>query len=279
MLANSQKTTDAQIREESLAKRRAAYAALPPEEKSRRAAIGKARRAARLAAETPTQRERRLEAGRARSRANRQRETPEQRQKRLEYLRQYKKPYAEKNKDRIKELAKDYYAKNSGRLIQYGKAYRAKHRARIHKRRYAIARATPERLVAARLRHRVYLAVRCSSARKCAKTMEIVGCSKQFLVDWIGFQFTNGMSWANAGKWHIDHIIPCAAFNLHDESQQRVAFHYTNLRPLWGAENAAKRDRLPVEPRERWTTDCVFEARRALGLPQPSDMRQVRAAV
>lgn len=53
-------------------------------------------------------------------------------------------------------------------------------------------------------------------------------------------QFEPGMTWENRRKWHIDHIIPCAAFDLTDTEQQRACFHYTNLRPLWASENISK---------------------------------------
>jgi hypothetical protein len=55
-------------------------------------------------------------------------------------------------------------------------------------------------------------------------------------------QFTDGMSWDNYGRdgWHIDHIRPCASFDLTDPEQQRQCFHYTNLQPLWAADNIRK---------------------------------------
>jgi hypothetical protein len=51
-------------------------------------------------------------------------------------------------------------------------------------------------------------------------------------------QFKPGMSWFNYGfrGWHIDHIKPLAAFAPGDAA----AFHYTNLQPLWMAENLKK---------------------------------------
>ncbi|GAI33061.1 unnamed protein product, partial [marine sediment metagenome] len=53
-------------------------------------------------------------------------------------------------------------------------------------------------------------------------------------------RFVKGMSWKNYGKWHIDHIKPCATFNLSEKKEQRKCFHYSNLQPLWAKENLSK---------------------------------------
>lgn len=54
-------------------------------------------------------------------------------------------------------------------------------------------------------------------------------------------QFKDGMSWNNHGngynKWNIDHIKPLVTFDLNIFDEQLLAFHYTNLRPLWFDEN------------------------------------------
>ena len=57
-------------------------------------------------------------------------------------------------------------------------------------------------------------------------------------------QFKVGMSWSNYGKWEIDHIKPCASFDLSKPREQRKCFHYTNLQPLWKLENRSKNDRI-----------------------------------
>jgi hypothetical protein len=68
----------------------------------------------------------------------------------------------------------------------------------------------------------------------------LLGCSVSFLKGFLEAKFTEGMTWQNHGEWHIDHIKPCASFNLLDEEEQKKCFHYTNLQPLWAAENLSK---------------------------------------
>lgn len=75
----------------------------------------------------------------------------------------------------------------------------------------------------------------------------VVGCTPTQLKRHLERQFTKGMSWANYGgkgcdldRWHIDHIKPCASFDLRDPEQVKACFHYTNLQPLWSLENLAK---------------------------------------
>ncbi|NBW15710.1 MAG: hypothetical protein EBR82_47760 [Caulobacteraceae bacterium] len=67
------------------------------------------------------------------------------------------------------------------------------------------------------------------------------------------------------GEMHIDHIIPCSAFDLTDESQQRVAFHFTNLRPIWAEQNHRKHGKIPDGQRRLfWSHADVGKARRLL---------------
>ena len=35
-------------------------------------------------------------------------------------------------------------------------------------------------------------------------------------------------------------VRPCATFDLRDAEEQRRCFHYTNLQPLWAADNVRK---------------------------------------
>jgi hypothetical protein len=81
---------------------------------------------------------------------------------------------------------------------------------------------------------------------KSKHTMELLGCSIEEFKIYLEKQFTKGMNWGNYGKkgWHIDHILPCASFDLTDPEQQKKCFHYTNLQPLWAEDNYKKKDKI-----------------------------------
>jgi len=55
-------------------------------------------------------------------------------------------------------------------------------------------------------------------------------------------KFTEGMSWENYGKWHVDHKIPMSAFNYtkpeHDDFKK--CWSLKNLQPLWAKDNISK---------------------------------------
>ena len=94
------------------------------------------------------------------------------------------------------------------------------------------------------VRKRMWDALR--GARKSDRSMNLIGCSPDTLRLCLEARFEPGMTWDNYGSaWHVDHIIPLAAYDLTDPEQQRQAFHYTNLQPMWAHENMAKGDEVP----------------------------------
>jgi hypothetical protein len=99
------------------------------------------------------------------------------------------------------------------------------------------------------LRARIWWEIKKRLAvRKEGHTIELLGCSLEKFLGHIESQFQKGMTWDNYGQWHVDHIRPCYSFNIMDKREQRVCFHYTNLRPLWAKENLKKGRKYNLAP-------------------------------
>ena len=84
--------------------------------------------------------------------------------------------------------------------------------------------------------------------KKNTKTQILLGTNYKTARAHIESLFQPGMTWENHGigwdKWHIDHIIPCSAFDLKCPVQQLACCHYKNLQPLWQKDNYEKRDKI-----------------------------------
>lgn len=89
-----------------------------------------------------------------------------------------------------------------------------------------------------RLRNRLYYAILNTNWRKKSKFSEYIGCERDILISYLESKFTEGMSWENYGKWHIDHIIPLSSAD--SEEQLYKLCHYSNLQPLWAEDNIKK---------------------------------------
>ena len=155
----------------------------------------------------------------------------------------------ENRKLRAKERGQKKRCRKIARLSKDAAERRRKwHREHIRK----LRAENPQVKMACCLRSRVLSAMKSSGARKASKTMELLGCSVQELKAHLESKFKPGMNWTNHTKdgWHIDHILPCASFDLTDPSQQRKCFHFTNLQPLWATDNRSKSARVdsPLTP-------------------------------
>lgn len=88
--------------------------------------------------------------------------------------------------------------------------------------------------------------------QKSARTCEIIGCSPEELKSHLEGTFSEGMSWENYGEWHIDHVLPCAAFDQSNEIEMKACWNFKNLRALWGSENLIKSDSFDVVKKEEY---------------------------
>jgi hypothetical protein len=136
--------------------------------------------------------------------------------------------------DRKEALAK-YNASEKARIAKA--KYRKTEKNRIAQRRFD---ATPQGKLRRSLRDRVRKVLKRGKGVRPGSAVRDLGCSIEFFKAFIESQFIFGMSWANYGHWHLDHIRPLASFDLTDRSQFLQAVHYTNYQPLWAEENKRK---------------------------------------
>lgn len=165
-------------------------------------------------------------------------ETPEQRQERLHK----KKLYRERNKEAIQVYQKQYRDNKTDeekelRSIQ-NKEYLQKYKPIRNKNRVNRYNSDENFNIETRYRRLMWGALR--GHKKSNKTISYLGCSTVEFVRYLESKFLEGMTWENRKEWHIDHIIPCCAFDLTKEEELKECFHYKNFRPLWAKDNINK---------------------------------------
>jgi hypothetical protein len=148
-----------------------------------------------------------------------------------EYYEKYRDEWYQQNKAHHSKLTKKYYENHKSEI------YLKQKQRRVNDINFKLI---------CNLRRRLHHVLK--GKNKCKKTLDLLGCTMEQLKLHLEQQFNNGMNWDNYGfgidKWKLDHIIPCASFDLSDPEQQKKCFHYTNLQPLWQLENILKSDRI-----------------------------------
>lgn len=143
-----------------------------------------------------------------------------------------------------KKCRKLYYLHNRDHVLHRTKMYRIKLENKQKRNAYQKNRRKTDKEyhIKHSLRTRINKVIKGTS--KSQSTIDLLGCSINELLVHLEKQFVDGMNWKNYGKWHIDHIIPCASFDLTDPEHQKKCFHYSNLQPLWAVDNIRKSDKV-----------------------------------
>lgn len=178
----------------------------------------------------------------------------------------YMTKYYNKNWTKFSQQNKKYYLSHKEQILNYQKEYRQNHKQKIlqylknwrkynkkysqdynqtHKKekaKYERQRSLKDinYKLSRYLRTRIYITLK--NNYKSKSTQQLLGCAIEYFKNYIEQQFTSKMTWKNYSRfgWHIDHIKPCASFDLSKSSEQQKCFHYTNLRPLWWKENLSR---------------------------------------
>lgn len=168
-------------------------------------------------------------------------------QNNLQRYRDSQKKWYQNNRDRHLSNCRSRAKRDIEARREVNKKWRTKNLLRfrellkLYAREY---RKIPQNKIAGAARRRIKDSVRSVGALKSSNSVELVGCSWVALRSHLENQFTDGMSWDNYGTaWHIDHIIPCAKFDLTKPEEQKACFHYSNLRPLCAKKNKQESSR------------------------------------
>jgi hypothetical protein len=162
--------------------------------------------------------------------------------------------YRQENREKILASKRKWNAANKDKCYAYGYKHRQTNKDKILARNAAWAKANRKKInmrvnkrkredlnfsIGMRLRIRVCQAVRNSGKKseKSEKTIELLGCSIESFRIYIESKFEPGMTWENI---HLDHIIPCALFDLTKPEHQKICFHFSNYQPLFAPDNESK---------------------------------------
>ena len=160
--------------------------------------------------------------------------------------------YKQNNKEKISAYNKEYKLIHVDDISEYNKKYDQTNRVIIQARQTIYQKERrkrdPEFKMASTLRRRLGKIMKEIGGKKSAKTLELLGCSLNFFKEWLEFRFDSDMTFENHGSyWHVDHVKPCASYDLLDEENQKECFNWKNLQPLYWEENDSKNDKIIIK--------------------------------
>lgn len=178
----------------------------------------------------------------------------------IEERRKVSKTYRAKNKDKINSRKKLYrklnpeahkiisrrtYRKNLEKIKIRSKMMYQKNKKEIHLKMKIKYHTDIQYRLALNLRRRMHKLIKRSDRNGSA--VRDLGCSLNQFKLYIESKFSEGMSWDNYGKWHLDHIYPISRVDLTNRDEFLKIAHYTNYQPLWAEDNLKKSNKLPEE--------------------------------
>jgi hypothetical protein len=175
-------------------------------------------------------------------------------EKSKEYHKEYYKKHAElytkraiewkeNNKEKEAAARRNYKDKNSEKVNEYHRKW--KQNKRENDIQYKL-----QSNMSRRIRYELNTLLK---GKKTKRTTEYIGCTIDELKNYIENKFTNGMTWENYGKmWHIDHIIPCSAWDVTSDMESYYCWNFRNLQPLLASENKRKKDKYDEEDKDKY---------------------------
>lgn len=157
--------------------------------------------------------------------------------------------YYNANKKGILERYKSYSLKNKKKLSEYHRNWRNENKevVREKKRRYEKEKKNndPVYRLTSVFKNALTASIKEKNICKTSKTFDILGYTKEELIEHLTKLFEPNMSMENYGEWHIDHIIPISKFNYSsvNDNDFKECWSLSNLQPAWAFDNLTKNNR------------------------------------
>ncbi len=164
-----------------------------------------------------------------------------------------KNKWLKNNRDKRKRVALDWYYRNRGPLktrvlVETPVAIRLR---KLRKKSIQFTLKDRLRVIMGRALRRKWI-------NKSLRTVELIGCTVEELKLHVESRFQYSMTWENRHLWHVDHEVPIIAFDLTDVEEQKAAFNWKNLRPLWAHQNQSKQASIP-NPLPSWLPSHIAD--------------------
>lgn len=175
-------------------------------------------------------------------------------------IKEQKSEYCKKNKKRIDEYSKQHYLRNKKRKRKLAKIWQSNNikELRIKRANYDKKKRCEEPSYRLRknLKQKLSFHLKQCGKEKTISVKELTTLTRLELKAYLESKFTEGMTWNNYGNngWHLGHIKPCEIFDLRDENEQKLCFHFSNLIPQWEKENLSEGDILQNGARARFVS-------------------------
>jgi hypothetical protein len=171
------------------------------------------------------------------------------REKHREHRKAYARVYNKNNKLRKKAYSRMRYLRDKEKIRAATRAWQTKYPEKYAAIKKAAGAYTMRRFysdpnfrLATTIRNRIKDFITSGKGNRRCKSLDLLGAEIIEVRLHLESKFKPGMTWENYGYkgWHIDHILPCSAFDLTNPEDQKECFSYTNLQPLWWWENLSK---------------------------------------
>ena len=138
-----------------------------------------------------------------------------------------------------------YYNEKREQRIEYSKLYAKQHRVKTNLYERNKRKTNLNFKLACNIRSRTNQVFKSQNVKTLNSTIDLIGCSLDFLKKWILHQLYGEMTLENYGNiWCLDHGYPISKINLPNRNDMYKFTNWINLRPMYIKDKIVKGDKI-----------------------------------